>query len=417
MKKVNKILYIITQSEWGGAQNYVFDLTKNYLEQGFEVGVAAGTDKGDLFNKLAALESDRLTLFREKYLIRSINPFYDFVEFLKLVILIWKFKPDVVHLNSSKAGILGTAAGTVYNFLKNPPLSLFCKGGKKVKIIYTAHGFVFNENLSILVYFFYLWTEKFCSLFRDRIITVSYYDFKAAIEKKVIKKSKMAVIHNGIDLEKGSQLLSKVEARGKLKEILNSSPLEGGKGGVDIENAMLESPDTKIIGTIANLYENKGLKYLIEAASIILKDMPNCVFILIGSGEQGNKLKKIIYDYKLQNNFFMLGQVKCAYQYLKGFDIFCLPSIKEGLPYCLLEALMAGLPIVAANAGGVPEIVYNDENGFIVPVKNSTEIAEKLKVLLKDDELSDKMGRASAGLAGKFSLEKMAEQTLEIYSG
>lgn len=412
MKKVNKILYIITQSEWGGAQKYVFDLTKNYLEQGIEIGVAAGTDKGDLFNNLSALESDKLTLFREKYLVRNISPYYDFLEFLKLVILIWKFKPDVVHLNSSKAGILGTAAGTVYNFLKNPPLSLFCKGGKKVKIIYTAHGFVFNENLSILVYFFYLWTEKFCSLFRDRIITVSYYDFKTAIEKKVIKKSKMAVIHNGIDLEKGSQLLSKVDARGKLKEIAAAGNFSVPQG---IET--IESPDTKIIGTIANLYENKGLKYLIEVAAIVLKDMPNCVFILIGSGEQENKLKKLIYDYKLQNNFFMLGQVKCAYQYLKGFDIFCIPSIKEGLPYCLLEALMAGLPIVAANAGGVPEIVRGGENGFVVPVKDSAKIAEKLKVLLKDDELSDKMGRVSAGLAGEFGLDKMAEQTLEIYSG
>ncbi|MFH0856542.1 MAG: glycosyltransferase family 4 protein [bacterium] len=406
--QIKRILYIITQSEWGGAQKYVFDLAKSYLEQGLEVGVAAGTDKGDLFNNLSALESDKLTLFREKYLVRNISPYYDFLEFLRLIKIIWKFKPDIVHLNSSKAGILGTFAGWTCNFLKNPPIPLLKSG--RFKVVYTAHGFVFNENLSILIYLFYLWTEKICSFFRDKIITVSYYDFKSAIGKKVIKKNKMEVIHNGIDLEKGSQLLSKVEARGKLKEIAVER-FAGSLGG-----ELIESPDAKIIGTVANLYENKGLKYLIEAAAMVLKDMPNCVFILIGSGEQENKLKKLIYDYKLQNNFFMLGQVKAAYQYLKGFDIFCLPSIKEGLPYCLLEALMAGLPIVATNAGGNPEIVRDGDNGFLMDAKDAEKIAEKLKILLKDDALMIKMGKISYGLAGDFSLEKMVEKTMGVYN-
>lgn len=387
-----RVLYIVTQSEWGGAQKYVFDLTKSYLKQGLEVGVAAGTDKGDLSNSLATLESDRLTLFREKYLKRSINPYYDFLEFWRLVMIIRKFKPDVVHLNSSKAGILGTFAG------------LICRR----RIIYTAHGFVFNENLPILIYFFYLWIEKFCSFFRDKIIAVSYYDFESASLKKAINPEKMVVVHNGIDMEKGTELLSKVEARGKLKEIAAARFFSQ-------ELETLESPYVKIIGTVANLYENKGVKYLIEAAALVVKDAPNCLFIQIGTGDLENKLKKLISDKKLQNNFLMLGQIKDAYKYLNAFDIFCLPSVKEGFPYSLLEALMAGLPIVAANAGGVGEIVRDGENGFVVPVKNSMLLADKLKVLLKNDMLMTKMGEKSYGVSKEFSLEKMTKETMEVY--
>ncbi|MFH1192076.1 MAG: glycosyltransferase family 4 protein [bacterium] len=406
---LKKVLYIVTQSEWGGAQKYVYDLTDSFLKQGFEIGVVAGTEKNDLFNKLAVLESDKLTLFREKHLIRAINPFHEFIEFFCLVRIIYKFQPDAIHLNSSKAGILGTFAGWI------------CRK----KVVYTAHGFVFNENLSILIYLFYLWSEKICSFFRDKIITVSFYDFKSALEKKVAKAEKMVVIHNGIDMSLRDKILSKVEARGKLKEFVENSqegataPAEAWDNGAtarNSENAVaLESPETQVIGTVANLYENKGLKYLIEAAKIIINDMPNCLFILIGEGELKNKLRKLISDNKLQNNFFILGRVQDAYKYFRAFDAFCLPSIKEGLAYTLVEALMAGLPIVATNVGGNPEIVKNKVNGFLVNSRDKNALAEKIKILLKNKILSDKMGKESYEMADDFSLEKMVSETKAVY--
>lgn len=419
---LKKVLYVVTQAEWGGAQNYVYDLTKNFLDEGIEVGVVAGTEKLDLFNKLASLESDKLSLFREKHLARAISPYHDALEFFSLSKIIWKFKPDVVHLNSSKAGILGSFAGWICNFLKNPPLSPFKKGGR-IMVVYTVHGFVFNENLSILIYFFYLWLEKICSWFRDKIIVVSYYDLKSALEKKAIKKKKMVVIHNGVDLGRREKILSKVEARGKLKDFL--SPLEGAKGSVNTgigavalnfsDVSIFEAPTTKIIGTVANFYENKGLKYLIEASQIVVKDMPNTVFVLIGKGELENKLKKIIKDKRLEDRFFILGAISDAYKYFCGFDIFCLPSIKEGLSYTLIEALVAGLPIVATNVGGNSEIVKDGENGFLVPPKDKNTLSDKIKLLLKDDALMDKMGDKSYQLADNFSLEKMVRETRKVY--
>ncbi|MFH0854596.1 MAG: glycosyltransferase family 4 protein [bacterium] len=395
--RFKKMLYIVTQSEWGGAQKYIFDLTENFLKQGFEVGVAAGTEKVDLFNKLASIESDKLSLFREKHMVRAINPYHDAIEFFSLVRIICKFKPDIVHLNSSKAGILGTFAGWI------------CRR----KVVYTAHGFVFNENLSILIYLFYLWLEKVCSWMRDKIIAVSYYDLKSALDKKVIKKDKIVVARNGVDLKKRDEILGKVEARGKLKNYIS---LQKGFTATNFLET-LEYPETQIVGTVANFYENKGLKYLIEAASEAAQDMPNVVFVLIGRGEMEDKLRKIIKDKKAGDKFFITGAISDAFKYFHAFDVFCLPSIKEGLSYTLLEALMAGLPIVATNVGGNSEIVKDGENGFLVPPKNRNILAEKIKMILKNKELRERMGGASYKMAGDFSLDKMARETMEVYDG
>ncbi|MFH1030905.1 MAG: glycosyltransferase family 4 protein [bacterium] len=409
-----KVLYIVTQSEWGGAQTYIYDLTESLLKQGFEIGVAAGTEKNDLFNKLSALESDNLTLFREKHLVRAINPYHDFIEFFRFLKIIWEFNPDVIHLNSSKAGISGTIAGFLYNFLRNP-WSLFKK--KKTRIIYTAHGFVFNENLSILIYLFYLWLEKICSLMRDKIITVSHYDFKSAIEKNVVSAKKMAVIHNGIDISKRDKILSKVEARGKLKNFIQNGinaaikDHEFYQGGI----AALEFPETQVVGTVANFYENKGLKYLIDAAGEVVGDMPNVVFVLIGRGEMEDKLRKIIKDKKLGDKFFILGAIPDAFKYFHAFDVFCLPSIKEGLSYTLIEALLAGVPIVATDVGGNPEIVKDGGNGYLVQAKNRNALAEKIRVILKNKELRERMGGASYKMADNFSLEEMVRETRGVY--
>lgn len=400
---IKKVLYIVTQSEWGGAQKYVYDLTKSFLDEGIEVGVAAGIEKVDLLNKLASLESDKLSLFREKHMIRAINPYHDAIEFFSLVRIICKFKPDVVHLNSSKAGILGTFAGWI------------CRR----KLVYTAHGFVFNENLSILIYLFYLWLEKVCSWMRDKVIAVSLYDMKSALEKNVVAREKITVVHNGIDIKKRDEILGKVEARGKLKNFMS---LQNGCTAAflvpqtaDNEAAIIESPETRIVGTVANFYENKGLKYLIEAAGEVVADMPNAVFILIGKGELEHKLRKIVKDKRLEDKFFIIGAIPDMYKYFRAFDVFCLPSIKEGLSYTLLEALMAGLPIVSTQVGGNPEIVGDGDNGFLVPPKDKSALAEKIKSILKNKELREKMGGASYQKAGDFSLERMVRETMEVY--
>ena len=143
----------------------------------------------------------------------------------------------------------------------------------------------------------------------------------------------------------------------------------------------------------------------------------NCKVVIIGGGEDFEKMKKEIEDKKLQEDIILAGFVMGASKYLKAFDIFILPSLKEGLPYVVLEAMNAGLPIVASSVGGLTDLVENEKNGILIPPKNPDEIANSLSLLIKSKSMREKMGARSLELATqKFSFEKMLSGTIDIYS-
>lgn len=346
---MKKILYLVTQAETGGAQKYVLDLASNLGKSQFEAIVAAGGKATDpLFLNL---QKNQIKYFRLKYVIRAINPVFDFLGFWEIFNLIKKEKPDVVHLNSSKVEILGSIAAKLL--------------GVK-KIIFTAHGYVFNEPMSNLKRKFYIFLEKFCSKFIDKIICVSEFDKQTGLKNNIAPEDKYAIIHNAINLN-NYNFLEKQEARQKLEGITK-----------------IEFKDKKIIGTIANLYKTKGLEYFIEAAKIINRG--DAVYVVIGEGDEKKILESKIKDQRL-NNFFLVGNVPNAANYLKAFDIFVLPSVKEGFPYTILEAQAVGLPIIATKVGALPEIIKDNENGILIEPKNPQLLADKIKLLLADQDL------------------------------
>ncbi len=372
MAKISKILYIVTQSEWGGAQHYIFDLATNLPQEKYEVMVAAGGNE-ELYSKL---NKHGIKNYKLKHLIREISPLEDIKAYFEIKKLINELKPDVLHLNSSKAGVIGAIAG---------------KHAKVKKIIYTVHGFVFNEPMSNLQKNIYTFAEKFSARYKDKLICVSEFDRQAGIKNKIAPENKLITINNGIE---PIDFLNKVIARQKL----------------DLP------PDKIVIGTIANFYETKGLTYLISAAKEITKQFPDIIFRLIGFGQLEKELKLKIRGLNLQNNFF-LSKVLDAKKYLNAFDIFVLPSIKEGFPYAILEAMRAGLPIVATKVGGIPEMLKNETNGLLVEPFSPSDLATKITRLLKDNVLAVKIGRqAKIDVENYFSLEKMVERTKKIYS-
>jgi len=354
---MKKILYLVTQAETGGAQKYVTDLATNLDKNQFETIVAAGGNQADpLFLNL---QKNQVKYYRLKYVIRAINPIYDFLAFWEIFNLIKKEKPDVVHLNSSKVEILGSIVAKLL--------------GVK-KIIFTAHGYVFNEPISDLKRKFYIFLEKFCSKFINKIICVSEFDKQTGLKNNIAPDDKYSVIHNAINVN-NYNFLEKQEARQELiNRIINQKS----------ELSSLRMQGKKIIGTIANLYKTKGLEYLIDAAKLINRD--DVIYLVIGEGSKRNDLELRIKD-QGSNNFFLVGNISNAANYLKAFDVFVLPSVKEGFPYTILEAQAAGLPIVATRVGALPEIIRDGENGILLESKNPQMLADKIKLLLTDQNL------------------------------
>lgn len=378
---MKKILYFITQSEFGGAQRYVFDLANN-LKSDFQVAIAMGEQKND--ETLAKiLQKNNIKYFIIPYLKRNISPLNEILALREIIKLIKNYKPDITHLNSSKISILGSIAALFVNS----------------KFVYTVHGWVFNEPLPAWLKHFYKYAEKFTALLKDKIICVSEYDKKIALKYKIAPAEKLITIHNGIT---AVNFCSKQEAREKIPP----TPFRrlADKGGL-------------LIGSIGNLYKTKGFKYLIEAADILInKNKIPAVFIVIGEGNERKNLESLIKKYNLKNNFILTGQIDEAAKLLPAFDIYACSSVKEGLPYSILEAMSAGLPIVSTNVGGLPEMIDHEKTGLLVKPAKALELAEKIKLLLNNEALRQKLGAgAQVKTKREFSLERMVRATRKIY--
>lgn len=380
-----KLLYIVTQAEWGGAQRYIFDLTAN-LSQDFDITVAVGKPQGrhDFIDKLTKNKEQRtntINVIRLRHLTREISPIQDLLAVLEIAKLYKTLKPDIVHLNSSKAGVIGSLAKLLF-----VPYSLL--------IVYTAHGWAYLEPLSAFKRWIYLLMEKLAAGLRDATIALSEKEKNIALKHGTAKRNSVFVIPNGIDLNSLS-FLSRAEARKHL--------------GIE-ENQF-------VIGTIANLYKTKGLGYLIEAFHLLnsKSPIPNSKFLIIGEGPERKNLELRIKNYELSDKVILTGSIHDASQYLKAFDIFVLPSVKEGFPYTILEAMAAGLPIVATDVGAIPEILENQKSGLIVPPANLEILAKALKNLLDNPQKTQELGKNAAETVKQFTLDKTIKKTKTVY--
>jgi len=145
-------------------------------------------------------------------------------------------------------------------------------------------------------------------------------------------------------------------------------------------------------------------------------------FIIIGDGGERKNLESLIKKYNLENNFILAGQIDEASKLLPAFDIYVCSSVKEGLPYSILEAMAAGLPIITTSAGGIPEIIENPSTnsgqatGLLVKPAKALALAEKIKTLLNNKTLAERLGQNAKEKVNKdFSLEKMIAETKKVY--
>lgn len=379
---MKKIALVVTQSSWGGAQRYVYDLALSFKRQGHVVLVVAGKDKDPIL--LKRLEEQQIETMTLASLIRSINPFIDIVCLIQLFLLFKSRKFDVVHLNSSKAGILGSAAAW---FACSP-----C-------IVYTAHGFVFNEQLSPITKRFYIFIERFSSFFRDLIITVSELDHHTALQYGIVPRQKLRTIWNSIDVTCDTYV-----ERQKARTYL--------LGDVDIN-----LNDKFVIGCVANFYTNKGLSYLITAMQSVVKKYPHAVLLIIGDGSLRPDLEKLIIHMGLNHHVFLVGYRNDPEQHLKAFDLLVLSSLKEGLSYTLLEAARARVPIIATAVGGTPEIIYDHIHGLLVHPSDIESLAEAVVAAIQDPQtLKHYAIQAHERVTKEFDIENMVSTTLEAYS-
>ncbi|PJA33127.1 MAG: hypothetical protein CO185_00405 [Candidatus Zambryskibacteria bacterium CG_4_9_14_3_um_filter_42_15] len=356
-----KILYGITKSNFGGAQRYVFELALEAKRQKHDVVVLCG-QAGKLVDKLNENEIKVVTLDnleRDISIIKEVKSFFQIVKILK------QEKPEVFHVNSSKMGGLGALAGRI--------------AGVK-KIIFTGHGWAFNEprpRRQKNIIKFFTWITILLSY---KTICVSSKTRKDVRGWPFIK-NKLILIHNGVsnfDLVK-------------------------------------RSDKTFTVGTTSELHKIKGLDVLLLAWKKFIKKY-EAKLIIIGTGEERSNLENMARNLGISDSIIFMGFVENARSLLSNFDIFCMPSRSEALPYGILEAGLAELPVIATPVGGIPEIIESGRNGVLVPVENDEILFSTLVLLAEDKELRKRLGtNLKSSIEENFSFEQMVTKTFALY--
>ena len=171
-----------------------------------------------------------------------------------------------------------------------------------------------------------------------------------------------------------------------------------------------------IVGNVAALVPHKGQRHLIEAAALVLRQVPDARFVIAGEGELRAQLERQIKDRHLEKHVFLAGFRPDILSIHKAFDVFVMSSITEGLGTSLLDAMACGKPIVATTAGGMPEVVVDGETGLLVPPRDDEALAAAIVRLLKDERLRQSMGAAGdRRVRERFSSERMVQDTLDLY--
>jgi glycosyltransferase involved in cell wall biosynthesis len=228
----------------------------------------------------------------------------------------------------------------------------------------------------------------------DRIVAVS-----DAIEDDIkrydkINPGKLLVFRNGVD----------------------TRIFDPGREFTDIRSALPLRENEIVIGFIGRLVVNKGLLYLMEALSLLKKDYKNLRLMIIGEGSLRGELEDRAKELQLEDRISFLGERRDIPEALYSIDIFAIPSIAEGLPNALLEAMSMARPIVATEVGGIPEVIKNRESGLLVKPKDPGGLAEAIKTLITDSRAADEMGRnARDFVESNYSITANARRWEELY--
>ncbi len=371
---MRKILYCITKGNFGGAQRYVYDLATNINKIDYEVVVLCG--EGEVLPK--KLEDAHIRVIQVQSMQRDISIMKELKSFVELYKIFKQEKPDVIHLNSSKMGGSGAFIGRLVG-IKN--------------IIFTAHGFAFNEDRSHISKQILLFFHWITILLTHKTIMVSDKTMKD-IDYLPFMKQKLIKIYNGIDT--GLDFYGKDEATRFLLKDKNISTV--GK---------------TILLSIGELHKNKGYDLFIPALKKVEKDF---IYLIIGEGEERNNIERLIENNDLKDKVFLLGRIENAYRYIKAADVFVLPSRTEAFPYVLLESGLAGACILASNVGGIPEVIEDDYNGILFEVSSESDILHKVNLLMEDGAMRETFGnRVRDKVMKQFSLERMVEGTVGVY--
>jgi glycosyltransferase involved in cell wall biosynthesis len=356
MRGKPRLLLVVTLAEVGGAQSYIMLLVPRLVDR-YDVVVAAW-GPGPL---RAAVEAAGARYVPLEHVRRPVSPWHDMLGLLELIRLCRRLEPDIVHVNSSKAGVLGRVAA----WLAGVPVRIF-----------TVHGWAFAQHQGPAARA-YLWLDRIARPLTTTFICVSRRTLDEGVAARTCTTDRTVVIPNAIDVRAAAQ-----------------SALNGRPPRV-LSVGRLKAP--KDFATLLAAFARLGVPY--RAA-------------IVGDGPERAALEAAAATAQVE----LLGERGDVPEQLAASDVFVLSSRSEGMPMSILEAMAAGLPVVASAVGGIPEIVRDGATGLLVPPGDADALAAALGRLLDDDGLRRRLGAAGRERAlDEFDVVRFGDAHVDAY--
>jgi len=273
-----------------------------------------------------------------------------------------------------------------------------------------------RENLKVRLYHR---MERLLLKAADHVVVVSEEQRDSLISSVALSEDRISVVPNAVDVE--SKRKEDTDERGSARDILASPQTESAVGSGPRKGerrGFLDRFSGKtLVATSGRLSPEKGHEHLIRAFARVIKDRPDVVLLIFGDGPQRGELVKLARTLGCSDFIHFLGFVPDFASLLERIDVFVLPSLSEGLPNVLLEAMAAARPVVATAVGGVPELVLNGATGLLVSPGNSEEMAGAIGRLLSDTELARRLGGSGQEAVRKsYSFERQCELLMSVYA-
>jgi glycosyltransferase involved in cell wall biosynthesis len=359
-----RIAYLVTRAEpIGGAQIHVRDLAVAVQAHGHFPTVILG-GSGPLVDMLNAQGVPTIVL---RHLTVPINPVRDLLALAEIRRTLRELRPDLVTAHSSKAGVLGRLAARSLG----------------LPVLLTAHGWAFTPGIPSRHAAVYRRIERLAGALSSRIITVSEFDRRLALEAEIAPKDRVVTVHNGI---------------------LDISPeLRADAGGIPVRMVM-----------VARFESQKDHATLLRALAGLRHD--RWELDLVGGGPLMAEMQSLASSLGIADRVHFLGQRMDVAQILARSQVSLLVTNWEGFPLSILESMRAGLPVIASAVGGIDESVRDGETGYLVPRGGVDQLRERIARLVEDPELRRRMGaNGRLNFEQHFTLERSVAKTLDVY--
>ncbi|MGE0642692.1 MAG: glycosyltransferase family 4 protein [Nitrospira sp.] len=384
----HKVIHIITRLDRGGsARNTMLTVLGHDRTQYEPIVITgeAGTwdaqgGRTATIDNLRQLEKESIRYHLVPSLVRHISLASDLTALWRLVQLLRQERPQIVHTHTSKAGVLGRLAAWITGI----PI-----------IIHTPHGHVFYGHFGAACSWVFLQIERVLARITSSLIGLTLTERQEHLDRGVGQTHRFAVVPSGIAVDR----FRNARASGKIVPEWFDCP-----------------PNARIIGSVGWLTNIKGHRFLIDALALLKKEYRNLHLVIIGTGDQHHALMQQSEEAGLRHTVHLLGHQEDIEVCLAGFDCFVLPSLNEGMGRALIEAMAAGLPVVASRVGGIPALIKDEQNGLLVPPGNSSALAGALRRILYDPTWANELGlHASRSIGPDYGIQAMVDAIEATY--